>query len=321
MKNINLSIIITSYKRVQKIRRIISELIDQIPKKYNSEIIISGNDNNYIEKNLSKFKTSNIKIRFIRNKKNSNALKRNTGIKKAKGKNIILLDDDCLPKKNFIYNYLNLFKTMTNQDIICGSVFYEKKFLKKNFVRYRQSRHFIINKENFKINRLLKPSKIVTMNMGFKNSKKISKTSYFNEKFGNYGFEDYEFGFRLIKLGFRLLPAYPSIIHLDERSFEYYLNKIYFLATHATPKLIEVNLDAWKNISYYRIEKNKVVNFFKKKKFSIKIINIIIKIILFLEKMPFLYLPKIYRFAILLSYCRGYYDRKLLIKYNKKWYR
>ena len=72
MKNINLSIIITSYKRVQKIRRIISELIDQIPKKYNSEIIISGNDNNYIEKNLSKFATSNIKIRFIRNKKNFN---------------------------------------------------------------------------------------------------------------------------------------------------------------------------------------------------------------------------------------------------------
>ena len=41
------------------------------------------------------------------------------------------------------------------------------------------------------------------MNMGMKNSKLLKRTKYFNEKFGGYGFEDYEFGYRLIKQGFK----------------------------------------------------------------------------------------------------------------------
>ena len=198
---------------------------------------------------------------------------------------------------------------------------YEKKFLKeKNFIRYRQSRHFIKKKNNLMRNKFLKPSKIVTMNMGFKNSRILKTTNYFNEFFGNYGFEDYEFGFRLVQLGFRLLPATPSVIHLDERSFEYYLNKIYFLAVYGSPKLTKININAWRNISYYKIENNKIVNFFKKIKFSNNLSNLIVRFILLLEKMPFLYLPNVYKFAILLSYYKGYCDRKLKIKYNRKWY-
>ena len=35
---------------------------------------------------------------------------------------------------------------------------------------------------------------------------------------------------RLIKQGFKFIPTKPTIFHLDERNYQSYLNKIYFLA-------------------------------------------------------------------------------------------
>ena len=40
-----------------------------------------------------------------------------------------------------------------------------------------------------------------------------------------------------------------------------------------------------------------------------------------IEKIPFLYLPTLIKFAIFLSYCRGYYDRKLNNSEKYFWYR
>ena len=66
------------------------------------------------------------------------------------------------------------------------------------------------------------------MNMGMKNSKLLKRTKYFNEIFGGYGFEDYEFGYRLIKQGFKFIASKPVVYHLDERNYREYLGKIYF---------------------------------------------------------------------------------------------
>ena len=45
------------------------------------------------------------------------------------------------------------------------------------------------------------------------------------------------------------------------------------------------------------------------------------KIIVYLEKFKFLYFPSLYRIAIFLSYCRGYYDRNYVrIKKKNYWY-
>ena len=42
------------------------------------------------------------------------------------------------------------------------------------------------------------------MNMGMKNSKIMNKQNILMKNFGSYGFEDYEFGYRLIKKGLTL---------------------------------------------------------------------------------------------------------------------
>ncbi len=323
MKKIILSIIIPTHRRIDKLNLIIKKLLKQIPININTEIIVCDNEDNTFYKNLKNFNKKNLSIKYLFCSKNSNALKRNNGIQKAKGKNLILLDDDCLPAKNFIIEYLNLFKKITDKDILCGSVKYLKKNINtKNFTRYRQSRHFVYSNNSINRKKYLEASKIVTMNMGMKNSKLLKKTKYFNEHFGGYGFEDYEFGYRLIKKGFIFLPSKPLIYHLDERNYRSYLNKIYFLSRYSVASLKKINYQSWENSIYFKIENNYFVNFFSKIKYIYSFIEIIEKFIEFIERKFFLYLPKLYRIGIFLSYCRGYYDRKGL-KNNKNydWYK
>ncbi len=81
--NNDLSIIITSYKREKKLKKIIKTLLQQISKGSKSEIIISGNKR--YKKSLFANGT-NTKILYVHNKVNSNAQKRNSGFKKAKKK-------------------------------------------------------------------------------------------------------------------------------------------------------------------------------------------------------------------------------------------
>ncbi len=322
MKKIILSIIIPTYKRTKKLSLIIKELSVQIPKNINTEIIISDSSDKFFYKNIDKYNKKNLFIKYIFNKKNSNAIKRNLAIKKAKGKYLIFLDDDCLPSKLFIENYLKLFAKIKDNDILCGSVKYLKTKIKnENFYRYRQSRHFVFIKKKLTRSNYLNASNIVTMNMGMKNSNKLKKTKYFNPGFGAYGFEDYEFGFRLIEKGFNFIPSNPLVYHLDERNFRSYLDKIYFMSKHSVKILKKLNKKAWQSTIYYKIDNNIIVKLLKKFNVIYPVFEIIEKVIVIIENNVFLYLPRLYRFAILMSYCRGYYDRKIKNKYYKKWYK
>ena len=97
----------------------------------------------------------------------------------------------------------------------------------------------------------------------------MRQTKCFNKKFGSYGFEDYEFGFRLIKKGFNFIPSKPVIYHLDDRNYRDYLNKIYYLRRYSVTNLKKINYHSWKNTIYFKIENNFLINLFSKINFNI----------------------------------------------------
>jgi len=103
----NISLIIPTYKRNKYLLKIVSILNSQISFKKLFEIIIVDSSKNNFLKSLNLKNT-----RYINILQNSNALKGNIGIKNAKFKNIIFLDDDCLPSKTFLNDYKNLFKNL-----------------------------------------------------------------------------------------------------------------------------------------------------------------------------------------------------------------
>ena len=87
MSKLLLSVIIPTYKRNEKLKKIIDRLVSQSLLSINIEIIIISNT----KLNLGIFfnylnKKKNIKLKILTVKKNSNAIKRNKGIKSANGK-------------------------------------------------------------------------------------------------------------------------------------------------------------------------------------------------------------------------------------------
>jgi glycosyltransferase involved in cell wall biosynthesis len=297
----NISIIIPTYKRNKYLLKIINNLNCQFSFNNLFEIIVVDSSKNNFFKEL-KLKNT----RYFNIIENSNALKRNFGIKKAKFKNIILLDDDCFPSNTFLKDYCSLFKILKNKQIICGSVIYDKNDIKKNnYLIYRSKSHFVIKKNFFIQDRILNSSNIVTMNMGLKLNS--FSNFFFRKEFKNYGFEDYEFGFRYIKKGYKIIGSYPLITHKEDRSYYNYLNKFYFLGNKGSKIFSNINFLAYKSSRYYKLEI--FLSIFKKNQFFILLINILFKLCFFLFNLKLFRNKYLFKFTVILAFIRGVLDR------------
>jgi GT2 family glycosyltransferase len=315
-----LSVVIPTFKREQQVIKILDSLNNQISADIHLEVNICDSFSEYNFKNLKKFK-KNIVINYLNIKENILSSKRNHGIIQSTYNNIILIDDDCIPDKNFINSYINDFSKIGEDTIFSGIVLYPKEYIKKyNHIKFKQSRHFTFKKKN--IDEYLDPDKIVAMNMGFIKSDKITKLGLFNENFTGYGFEDYEFAYRYYKNGFKLEQTSATIIHDEGHpDINSYIKKYYHLGRDGMQNLININIDGAKETIYYKIEKNWIFNFISKVYGIKKIIKILEKFISKLDKINKVYIPFTINFLRLISYLRGYIDRDLnKINLNKNWY-
>jgi glycosyltransferase involved in cell wall biosynthesis len=324
--NILISIVIPTYNRSKYLLKILDILKSNSINFYRYEIIICDSfSRDHVCSKINAFKTryQNLNISYVNLHKNIHSLKRNLGTNIAKGKYIIYLDDDCFPDKDFLKDYYNIFcLNKNNNNIYCGSVDYKEDSKISNFLKYRKSRHFVINKKQKISKDNLDPSKIVTMNMGFKKNYRILKTKLFNKNFNSYGFEDYEFAYRMLENGFNIKACSVLIYHNDKRGFELYLNKIRFLAYQSMKYLVQINYNAAQKNRFYILENNFITKFLLKFFFVNFILNISIKVLIFLEKKIF-YFPLIYKIGIAISYLLGCFDRKKDYKDGprvKKWY-
>ena len=123
--DIFVSIVIPTFNRSVYLLKILEKLKKNFINFKNFEIIICDShskDNTNIK--INTFKNNNLfmPIRYLNIQKNIHSIKRNIGIKLAKGKYIIFLDDDCLPDNTFIkFNSLfRLFSDNSNSNISKG---------------------------------------------------------------------------------------------------------------------------------------------------------------------------------------------------------
>jgi len=176
----NISVVISTYNRAFILKKILKSLVNILPKNNKLEINIcdsSSIDGTHKIKNSFLRINKNFKIKYYNINKNILSSKRNFGISKSSYQNIILLDDDCVPKKNFLLNYISDFKKIDFNTILCGIVEYNSNYLKKSsYLRFRNSRHFKLAD-----NQDLEPKFVVAMNMGFKINKKNKNLLKFNE--------------------------------------------------------------------------------------------------------------------------------------------
>jgi glycosyltransferase involved in cell wall biosynthesis len=300
MNNNNISIIVPTFKRNNYLFKIINILNKQLSTNFLFEIIIIDSRLNNFFKYM-KFKNT----RYFNIIENSNALKRNIGITKARFKNIIFLDDDCLPSNTFLNDYYNLFKN-SKKNIICGSVTYDKNDINKNnYLIFRSRGHFIINKKQNLHDKILSPSNIVTMNMGIKLNYLFKP--FFRKEFKNYGFEDYEFGFRYIKSGYKIVASYPLVTHKENRNYNSYLNKFYFLGNKGCKIFSNINFLAYKSSNYYKLENMLLI--FKKNKIFKLFVNMLFRSSIFLFNFKAFRNKYLFKFNLILAFTLGVLDR------------
>jgi len=318
----NISIVIPTYNRGLVLQKIFKSLKKIKPKKTKLEINIcdsySFDITPIVVKNFLRIDPE-IKINYFNISHNILSSKRNYGILKSKYKNIILLDDDCIPQKNFITNYISEFARIDDNTILSGVVKYDNRYLKKSgYLKFRDSKHFKkVNKKD-----VLSPKFIVAMNMGFKISRKNKHILKFDERFVGYGFEDFEFAFRLSKLGFVLKKTKASILHDDGiPNLEKYLKKYYHLGRDGMRNIIKINRAAAKDLMYFKIETNLLFRIFFFIPFVFFFLKYFEKLIIFFEKICIFNYDIIYEIARISAYSRGFNDRfKINNNKMKNWY-
>jgi len=316
------SIIIPTWKRKLLLKKLVQKLLQQ-NFNYNFEIIIcDSNSNDGTKKTIHDFKkTYNNKIKYFNVNENSLSVKRNVGIKQARGKYIILMDDDCIPLNNlFLREYFKGFNNSNKKVILNGIVSYPKSYLESsNFIKYRQSRHFSKNRRKRLWNSKLNFKHLVVMNMGFEKNQVINKNINFNSNFWGYGSEDHDFAFQLKKKGFILKTCNAEIIHYDKSNFSNYLIKIYHFARDGMLYLKEYNKEAYREIFLEKLT-------FKilKVKFLRSLYNRLIILIINFDQMKKFNSNILYQVGIYLSYLLGAIDRKgsskEIVKRKAGWY-
>ena len=124
MKKITtISVIIPTYNRPELLKKIISSIAKST---ISNEIIICDCGSTIHSK--TKIKQLIIdheyhKIKFFDVGANIHSKKRNAGLKEAKSKYVVFLDDDCIPEKRFLENYYLILEKYKNKNFIfCGTV-------------------------------------------------------------------------------------------------------------------------------------------------------------------------------------------------------
>ena len=116
------SIVITCYNREKLISRCIRSALHQRNiNRYDYEIIVV--DDFSADRSLEKIMEFDSLIKILKNKKNEGlSFSRNTGIKKAKGKFIVMLDSDDYLAENFLF-ITGLFLESNNWDAAATDYF------------------------------------------------------------------------------------------------------------------------------------------------------------------------------------------------------
>jgi GT2 family glycosyltransferase len=318
-----ISLIISTYERKSILEKIFISLINQ-SKGFEIEILVidsysKDGTREFVENFKKKYRIDFIKHHDIN--KNILSSKRNYGLKVSSYKKLILLDDDCIPDNDFIKNYDLDFKKIDEKTILSGVVDYLSDDLKFSpYLRFRKSKHFQV--EDIKKNQILTKN-FVAMNMCFLKSDNILEEIYFDENFIGYGFEDYEFAYRLRELGYKFFQSKARIYHNEGKpDLSMFLKKYYHLGRDGMKNFIKINEKAAKSTIYYKIEKNLLLRFFLNIVLRSFIFNPLYFVLMKLEKFNIKNLGLMINFFRLAFYYMGYKDRfiKSLDLKNKSWY-
>lgn len=206
-----ISVIIPTFNRKNELLKTLDSLAKQSYKDFEVVVAIDGSDDGTkqaLEKSSYPFE-----LRFYWQENKGRSAARNLGIKNAKGQIVVFIDDHIFTDVNFLEqhylehcNYKNI--------IVRGSA-----FLVKDLLEIEQKKEFFLKKvkldnEKYQDKFFKNPFQYfftgnVSVPYDF-----LLKTGGFDENFKEYGFQDSEMGYRLIKAGLKIKINSNAIVYV-----------------------------------------------------------------------------------------------------------
>ncbi len=195
-----ITVVIPTYNK----KDILLETLAAFTKQtYNDfEIIIIDDGSNDGTKEAIKGLRLPFAIRYFFQKNKGPATARNLGIKKAKGQIIVLVDDDIIPTKNFLDEHVKFHKRGDEKLVVLGYSKWDPRIKMTPFRKYITKYHLafknITDRNN--VDWCYLYSGNVSARKGF-----FIKGDLFDESFPHAAYEDTELGYKLHKLGMKMI--------------------------------------------------------------------------------------------------------------------
>jgi len=226
------SIVVSAFNRLNVLKMNLVALLNQTIEKERYEIIIvddcsTDGTKDYIEKVVHT--ESNIK--YIRHQVNQGlSAARNSGIQRAKGEYIILLDSDIIPETDFVEQFLIYHARYPDEKIVViGNLSFYKGLIDQNNIAYFAQSCYLgsrTRRELAKIDYSNLSPRYFAGGIASIPYSTVMEVGLFDSTFKRYGGEDTDYGIRLGNHGVRLIfGAAVRAYHNDPVFLEKYKNK------------------------------------------------------------------------------------------------
>jgi len=216
------SVIIPTYNRISALRQCLESLSNQSVDKKCIEVIIAndGGDKNLFE-GLD-FTNRQFPIEYLHLERKGPAGARNSAVKKARGKIIVFLDDDCLPTENWLSAVIKAWERFPKAAGIGGYVTYGPEDniycrVNSDLFNWYLGQHSSGEYCTF----------ISTCNAGYRKDI-FEEIKGFDEQFKNASGEDRDLNIKILKAGGKLKLDKNALIYHDRAlSFGKFVTRYY----------------------------------------------------------------------------------------------
>lgn len=248
---IELSVIMATWNRCELLKKLILSLEDQSICQDSYQIIVcdSGSTDCTPEMMGQLTHTYN-NLTYLNIETNNPAHKRNAAMHRAVAPLVVLMDDDLLVVQGFLEAHLRAHADVEKM-AFCGQVRFPPDWVKaSNHFRFRDSRHL---GAEFGEEKEIPYHKIVMMNISFKREELSQLVGDVSETFPRYGFEDFEFGYRVAAAGIKLRYLQSALAYHYEAggSVAQYARKLSIAARDSAPVLNHL-VPEWSNTTLLR---------------------------------------------------------------------
>jgi glycosyltransferase involved in cell wall biosynthesis len=218
-----ISVVIPTLNRAELLARTIDSIESQtISRERYEVIVVDNNSTDDTQCVLADCAERYLNLRFTRETRPGAAVTRNTGLQRAEGDLVLFIDDDIEADPELIEAHLRFHAQHSDASVI-GTIRTQWEATRDPFLRYLRDR------------RIYNPYRLGNGKMDFScyhtgnvsTSRNIlNAVGGFDERFAVYGMEDIELGYRLERLGTRMIPGSDAVgTHYYSPSFNQFTER------------------------------------------------------------------------------------------------